>query len=740
VRYVAVTVENFRCIRSARVPLSNFVCAVGHNNAGKSSLLIALRLFYSGHKIDRADCYDPRDDVAIAVEIERIEEQELGRLGKPHADKIRPLVKEGRLTLVRRYGQDGKSSLRCLRLVPRNPRFQKEAFDAALTGSGKALRESVLAAYPELTEHVSAATKTQAHFRELIDSLAKDLPLEDFVWQESELPSGIDASVLKLLPEPLYIPAVQDVRDELKTAETAGFGKILAVLMTAIQESGKVEEVTRSFAELNRLMNRTIDEHSGETVDERLDELKLIESTVERYLTEQFRGIGVKLEVPPPSLKSVLGSARLVLDDGIEGDVESKGDGVKRAVLFALFRTLLELKRSHGAASQDERRDAGYQFLFEEPELYLHPNGQRILYDALVQLSVEHQVCVSTHSPYFFSPDDRGTFLRVRKSQPAAGAPPAAEITPVNLEGMVDLKDAYQIICYENNSAAFFCDRVILVEGDCDIIFLQHVARKLNRKWDFLRRNLAIVRIGGKGNFCRYRRFFESFGVEVRIVADLDVLVDQFGKLGAGGVATGLRDRLLQQADQIIERENIQVDVPTDALKGLVQKRGFRERYEQVRESCRRLRAGATVDIAELPEVDDLFPLERSAARRQLITSHPELTAAKRALLDELRREGINVLSAGAIECYYPEGCDGPDKPSRALAACQRVVSREDALACSAVLSQPEGPDECELDVVFGNLFATPLAVDEVAYPVTVAAELPNVAGQGRTPAPPCTG
>jgi hypothetical protein len=699
------------------------VCAVGHNNAGKSSLLIALRLFYSGHKLDRADYYDPNQDVTIAVEIEGIDDQELDRLDKAHADKTRPLIEGGRLTLVRRYSPGGKSALRCLRLEPREKRFQKEAIDAAVTGSGKALRDSVLAAYPELAEQVLATTKTQAHFRELIDGLITQIPPEEFVWRESELPTGIDASVLKLLPEPLYIPAVQDVRDELKTAETAGFGKILAVLMTAIHESGKVEEVRRSFAELERLMNRSVDEQTGEPIDERLDELKLIESTVERYLGEQFRDVSVKLEVPPPSLKSVLGSARLVLDDGIAGDVESKGDGVKRAVLFALFRTLLELKRAQGAvAAEEEQRDAGYQFLFEEPELYLHPNGQRILYDALVQLSSEHQVCVCTHSPYFFSPDDRGTFLRVRKSPSTDGAAPAAEVAPVNLEGAIELKDAYQIICYENNSAAFFCDRVILVEGDCDTIFLQHVARKLNRDWDFLRRNLAVVRIGGKGNFGRYREFFESFGVEVRIVADLDVLVDQFGKLGAGVAATGQRDRLLQEADEIIEREGIAVNVPVDKLKGLVQKTGFRERYDQVREACRRLKTGEAVDIAELPEVNDLFPLERNAARRQVIATHPTLATTKHVLLDELRREGINVLSVGAVESYYPQGCEGPDKPSRALAACELVTSREDALGCSAMLKRPSGDEECELEVIFGNLFDSLAAVAEIASPAEISA------------------
>ena len=414
------------------------------------------------------------------------------------------------------------------------------------------------------------------------------------------------------------------------------------------------------------------------------------------------------------------------MHDGVRGDVETKGDGVKRAVLFALFRTLLHLRNAERSSENgDGETRERYQFLFEEPELYLHPNAQRILYDALVQISADHQVCVCTHSPYFFSPEDQGTFLRLRKIENPDDphSPPVAEILPIHLSGAVSVKDAYQIICYENNSAAFFCDRVVLVEGDCDVIYLQHLAKKLNGDWDFLRRNVAIVRIGGKGGFFRYRRFFEEFGVEIRIVADLDVLIDQFGKLGADEESRHFHNQLIQEIDAIIDRDGLCESVATDTHKDAITKRSFRDRYELLREACRRVAAGDEVSPTELPDIEDLFAHERNVTRRCVLATSEEIAPTKHTLLEQLRRQGINVLSIGAVDEYYPDDCTGPDKPTRALNACEKVAHREHAVACSPLIARPTGGQVAELDVIFANLFeGLPQPVELPATTVTFEA------------------
>ena len=45
------------------------------------------------------------------------------------------------------------------------------------------------------------------------------------------LPTGIDKSIEPMLPDPIYIPAVKDLADDIKTTESTPFGKILAILL-----------------------------------------------------------------------------------------------------------------------------------------------------------------------------------------------------------------------------------------------------------------------------------------------------------------------------------------------------------------------------------------------------------------------------------------------------------------------------------------------------------------------------
>jgi len=45
------------------------------------------------------------------------------------------------------------------------------------------------------------------------------------------LPTGFWNSIKPLLPEPILIPAVKDITDDVKTTESATFGKLLGVYL-----------------------------------------------------------------------------------------------------------------------------------------------------------------------------------------------------------------------------------------------------------------------------------------------------------------------------------------------------------------------------------------------------------------------------------------------------------------------------------------------------------------------------
>jgi len=305
----------------------------------------------------------------------------------------------------------------------------------------------------------------------------------------------------------------------------------------------------------------------GTVADERLEEVKLIEATVEKYVRESFSDVALRITIPPPELKTVFSSARIYANDGVEGLIDSKGDGLRRAIVFSILRSYVELKAKLAPAlvtddkeepvaeadmPQVEAAPTSYLLLFEEPELFLHPKAQNILFDALRVFAKEHHVVVTTHSPMFFGPSATETFVKLRKlSDPAIAPKPFTHVQPLDLSDMT-AKDQFQIICFENNNAAFFADTVVLVEGDSDYLLMPHIARTLDPLWDVGKVPVLFVRMTGKGNIRRYREFFTRFGVREPVIADLDLLVNGFDHIAPDDALKTARADLLAKVDALI--------------------------------------------------------------------------------------------------------------------------------------------------------------------------------------------
>ncbi|MCC6741975.1 MAG: ATP-dependent endonuclease [Planctomycetia bacterium] len=701
---------NFKGLREVEIPLSPCVCLVGENNAGKSSVLQALALFFSGSPLPRANFFDPAKEVRIEVAFEDVRMEDLARLVDEHRTKIEPIVKSNRLRLVRLYSQDGKSSLKYRNRLPKQDRFDPARLAEFLKGkrAGKAFCESVEARFPELTGLVTAAM-TQEEMKGKIQELADRLPDEEKADVDSDLPSGFDKSIAPLLPDHIYIPAVKDLRDEVKTSEGTSFGKILKILLEAIEPALESEKAL--FDKLNAKLNRVILD-DGREADERLTPVKTIEATVERFVQESFSAVKLRIAIPPPDLKTVLSSALIYANDGVDGLIDTKGDGLKRAVIFAILRSYVELNKS-GLLQEEPStgsREPRYVLLFEEPELYLHPRAQQILFTALGLFSKKHPVIVTTHSPFFLGPQTTTTFTKMRKKTDLTVAPrPFGEVFPVDLQG-VDARDQFQLICFENNNIAFFADTVVLVEGDSDSIVFPHLARLLNPLWDCGREPIQFARIGGKSNIRRYREFFGRFRNRTFVVTDLDFLLGgEFAQVDPPAKTKKLRDALLQRADEVIEAAGTMTEVPAAQAQRAVAKRdvlaswkrakALRAEFEAKRASWEDLCAG----------IEEFFAWEKTNARRDTLMSSTdkELMALKRELITNLRSQGVCVLEKGALEDYYPYSIDGESKTARAQIFCERIRTRTEALALSNDGHETPGGEPCtEFEAIFQTLFS----------------------------------
>ncbi len=691
-----IAVQNYKGLHDTSSPLSDLVCAIGENNTGKSSLLQALLLFINGTRLSKAEYYNPEADILITVEVTGITQETLEKVAEDHRPKILPLVADGKLTLARRYATDGSSKLRVVKSVPKDKKFSSDHVEDVFKGKkGKDLLKTLQAFYPEIAADDGAASvTTQKAAKELIEKYVNSLPPNDLELADVPLPTGIDNSIRSLLPEPVYIPAVKDLADDLKTKEGASFGKLLNILLDVIEDD--LTDETETFENLRRKLNR-ITEEDGTVVDDRMERVQAIEQTIQANLKETFRNVTIELEIPPPEIKTVLSNASIVADDGVRGPVDHKGDGFKRAITFSILRSYVQLsqdsKWQRNAGEEEKATRDKFLFLFEEPELYLHPRAQNILFDALALIAERHQVVVTTHSPLFFSADETTTFIKMVKRNPDDLPKPVGECFPIDLTDIGE-KDKFQLISFETSNFAFFSNKIVLVEGDSDLIVLPHIAKLFNDAWDFKTTSTSIVKVNGKGSFKRYREFFQRFSVEVQYIADLDLLLRDFNKIDPSEKARELRDALLQDVDAVIDEANRRDEIPDRLLREELQ----RDRAKQMLEE---IRAARTTDDAarQSRALEEFFVFERTNPRIEILQDHSYDAMLKktRQLLSELRSSGVYVLEKGTIESYYPENIAGKDKPSRAQSFCNLVTNAEAVRnLCDTVGFEQESMPELE--------------------------------------------
>ncbi|WP_417377260.1 AAA family ATPase [Gimesia maris] len=705
-RIASVRIENFRSIQAMQICLDQFNTIVGQNNAGKSSLLLALQLLKSGGTLREVDRYDPDQDVVIEVYYTGITEDDLGKLDQSHARRIRPLLSNGELVLVRRFPPKAKNKLRCRRKVPKSQKCRVDQIEADLKGKrGSALAEVLKEAFPERASDIENATiKKKDDALEAAENFLLDFSDDQLTDEEADLPTGIDTSILPMIPEPIYIPAMKDVSDELKTKETSSFGKIVRALLELIRDTDELVQIRESLENLARLLNRDPEDNDAEK-PRRLEDIQDIEDDLQKYLGEQFDNVQVEIQIPPVELKAILGTAQVFLHDGVRTNVDEKGDGMRRAVVFALLRALVDIQRRRANRNEKMRTSSSrYLFLFEEPELFLHPRAQRTLYDALRSISNTQQVLVSTHSPYFFSPSDSGCVIRLRKTPSQTDGPPRCASKAISLSSDIESRKLFQILCFENNNAAFFCDRVVLVEGKFDYRFLKHVSRLLTSRWDFDAQNIQVVQVGGKGNFSDFRSFFESFGVHVCIIADLDVVSDGFRHLGASEELRKAHAALQTQAAKVQPSD---VSIKTEKLKKAVKSETFKQKYERCKAISQRICSGDEVSKEEHDLFRQLFDDHEDRYKNaDAYRNSPKLRKQTEELLAQLRAESIVVLSRGAIEEYYPSGVSTKSKHLASGLACEQVTTREEALKLGGKVACLEGSSQHELSAIFDCIFS----------------------------------
>lgn len=338
----------------------------------------------------------------------------------------------------------------------------------------------------------------------------------------------------------IYIPAVSKVEDSLKTTGPSPFRDLVNLVMKkVVSGSGVFEQLNTAFTKFNNEFKA--EEVSGLSIDG-------IKSDVNGELAQW--GVGLDIEVSPIKsddivknlLKPHIEDHKL---DGQRVDISSFGQGLQRHLIY----TLIKMSARYNISTKSSNKEFNPDYtllLFEEPEAFLHPSQQDVLFRGLKDLASTEgqQVIVSTHSSLFVgkSVADITSILRLHRSDKhTAGhqltSSKLQEVLDNNLvaarkfgedqdpdfDEQVRLSDEelrYFLWLDSERSSLFFARHVLLCEGASEKIYFDYLA---DNEWGFLRDSrVYVLDCLGKFNLHRFIHLLTELGIPHSVVFDGD--------------------------------------------------------------------------------------------------------------------------------------------------------------------------------------------------------------------------
>jgi CRISPR-associated exonuclease Cas4 len=514
-----IRIHNYRSIRNLACRVEPLMVLLGPNNHGKSNILRAIEFHLTpSAKPTRWDLYAHRDDgddeLWVELSFTDLTDQERNTFRKYVCSDERLTVRKsarvsasGSDTSYAAYveepdewwlGDDAHERLKTKELVGREAEAVPQ-LQPLVERSGRITKDAI-------TEF------QQNHITEHRDELNFTRRLEGgpFMGQKN-VAAG-------LLPDFHLVPAIRDLGDETRVASTTTFGRLVKRTVAEMRSTG-----TR-LNDLQGQINRAVAELEVSADGEEGA------SALERAIAEELRwwNVDVHLRIEPPAVQNLVEeSVRLDLDDGLRTPAEEKGHGLQRATIFALLRAWAKTLRGGQPREQEEltprKASESAIFAIEEPELFLHPQAQRQLAQALEGIagSPDHQVFVCTHSPHFVSLDRYRSLAVVTKPTLAIGTT-VCQCTDELFggEGGPDRKRRFQMAAWVNpdRGEMFFAKKVILVEGATEKAAFPYLADRLG----CLDPDVSVIDCGSKFNLCLYIKICEAFRIPYVVVYDED--------------------------------------------------------------------------------------------------------------------------------------------------------------------------------------------------------------------------
>ncbi len=152
--------------------------------------------------------------------------------------------------------------------------------------------------------------------------------------------------------------------------------------------------------------------------------------------------------------------------------------------------------------------------LIDEPEVHLHPSIIKKFLWILEEKKGDKQIFFTTHHPAFVQARNLTNIWRVMRNENSSTAVYGFYKKDVDLNRFVqEIND--------ENSSMLFADKVLLVEGVSDAIFMREMLRRFYKK----EKDIIVIYTGGKGTVDLYSRICDIFYIPYTIMLDNDALL-----------------------------------------------------------------------------------------------------------------------------------------------------------------------------------------------------------------------
>ena len=438
--------KNFRSYKTATtIDVTDLTAFIGKNDIGKSTILEALEIFFNNTlvKIDASDvCVHASDtDIVIGCAFDQlpdgivIDDSTATDLGEEYL-----LNADGMLEIHKRYECSGKiktnvyaiahhpvnegvHDLLSLKIADLKKRISDHGINVSANEVNRSvnatMRKALWRNCTDLHLETVSIQLDKVDVKDLWSKIEKYLPV--YALFQADRPSKDDDAAVQ---DPMQIA----VKSALKSMEK------------------KLEEI-----------KQTVREEVIEVANRTLVKLKELDSNLADELTPDFKG--------EPKWDGLF-KMSLSSDDQIP--INKRGSGVRRLILLSFFRAEAERKLSAANASS-------VIYAIEEPETAQHPDNQKMLIEALKELSEKDgcQILLTTHVPGLAGmlPPESIRYISKDESGNVSIGAGSDDIYRTVAENLGVLPDPV---------ATDELKLIICVEGNHDVHFLTCISRKLH--------------------------------------------------------------------------------------------------------------------------------------------------------------------------------------------------------------------------------------------------------------------